>query len=357
VTDKKTCFVIAPIGAEGSEVRRYSEGIYAQVLLPLLASYGYEVVRADKLTRPGSITEQIVELLIGADLVVADLTGRNPNVMYELGVRHANGQPVILMIAADESLPFDVAGMRTIVFDRDAAGMERLREQLAETIEYVAASGKAESPVSAFRQLQELKEPDSAGSKAAEGVDPIVLSNVLKSIEQRLDALQNNMDSLAHKPDREHPEYSRDVFIVHGHDGELKNELARFLEKLEFNPVILHEQPDRGRTVFAKLTGELRNVGYAFILLTPDDVGAAKASAATPSPRARQNVVFEHGLFVGHLAPDRVCAILKGNVEIPSDLAGIVYKGMPEGGSLDAITYDIVKELRAAGYFVDANKI
>lgn len=148
--------------------------------------------------------------------------------------------------------------------------------------------------------------------------------------------------------------YSRRIFIVHGHDGELKNELARRLERLEFEPVILHEQPDCGRTLISKLRGELADVGFAFVLLTPDDVGAASGGTADLSPRARQNVVFEHGLMIGLLGPERVCAVLKATVEVPSDLSGVLYKQILPGGSLDSVMVAIIAELRTAGYEVDA---
>jgi predicted nucleotide-binding protein/predicted Rossmann-fold nucleotide-binding protein len=151
--------------------------------------------------------------------------------------------------------------------------------------------------------------------------------------------------------------YSRRIFIVHGHDNSLKNECTRLLERLEFQPVILHERPDLGRTIFAKLNAEMSDIGYAFVLFSPDDVGSTVASKDNLVLRARQNVIFEHGLFVGHLGPSRVCAILKGSVEMPSDLHGVLYKHVPEDGLIDNIALEIVKELRAAGYYVDANRL
>lgn len=156
---------------------------------------------------------------------------------------------------------------------------------------------------------------------------------------------------------RSHPAYSKRIFIVHGHDVGLRNELARLLERLQLTPVILHEQVDRGRTIFGKLNDELSDVGFAFVLLTPDDVGAAQAQKRKVLSRARQNVVFEHGWLVGRLGPDRVCAIVKGDVELPSDLHGIVYKHVPPSRGLDSVALDLVRELKAAGYDVDANRV
>ena len=151
--------------------------------------------------------------------------------------------------------------------------------------------------------------------------------------------------------------YSRRIFVAHGHDSGLKNELARLLERLDFVPVILRELPDRGSALISKLHAEVADVGFAFILLTPDDLGAAASTSPQFVARARQNVVFEHGLLVGLLDADRVCAIVKGDLEVPSDLQGVLFKKIPDDGSLQSVVMDIISELRAAGYEVDANKL
>ena len=151
--------------------------------------------------------------------------------------------------------------------------------------------------------------------------------------------------------------YSDRVFIVHGHDAAPKLELARLLEQLSLKPVILHEQVDAGRTIFEKLREELSDIGFGFILLTPDDTAASVAAPVSTRPRARQNVVFEHGLLIGLLGPEMVCAIVKGDIEIPSDLQGVVYKHIPSSGGLNAIALEIAKELKAAGLKIDMNAL
>jgi predicted nucleotide-binding protein len=147
--------------------------------------------------------------------------------------------------------------------------------------------------------------------------------------------------------------YSLRVFVVHGHDIGLKSEMARFLERLGLEPVILHEQPDKGATIFSKLQTELADVGYAFVLMTPDDRGCSE-NEKKARPRARQNVIFEHGLLIGALGPNRVCAVVKGAVELPSDLHGIIYKQIPSGGSVQSIGIELMRELVSAGYTVNA---
>jgi predicted nucleotide-binding protein len=131
---------------------------------------------------------------------------------------------------------------------------------------------------------------------------------------------------------------SNKVFVVHGHDGGLKNAVARFIEKLGLDATILHERPDRGRTVIEKFEQEA-DVGYAVILATADDLAdSAKAIASSTgglSPdalneRARQNVVFELGFFVGRLGREGVTLVKDAGVELPSDYAGVVYAGRSE---------------------------
>jgi len=145
---------------------------------------------------------------------------------------------------------------------------------------------------------------------------------------------------------------SKDVFIVHGRDNKPKLELARFLEKeLGLNAIILHEQPDKGRTIIEKLEDESLDVGYAFVILTPDDMGGPIIEGnkvKSIRPRARQNVILESGYFMGLLKRNRVCCLYKGDIELPSDMSGIIYKPFRE--SVKECFHDIVKELKAAGY-------
>lgn len=135
------------------------------------------------------------------------------------------------------------------------------------------------------------------------------------------------------------------IFIVHGHDNALKSEVARFLEKLDIEPVILHEQANRGKTIIEKLTSEIKRVNFGIVLYTADDTVESGAK------RARQNVIFEHGFLVGCLGCDRVCVIMDENIEKPSDNDGIVYI-KKENWKLD-----IANELKEAGFDVDKNKI
>ena len=115
--------------------------------------------------------------------------------------------------------------------------------------------------------------------------------------------------------------------------------------------MILHEQPNQGRTIIEKFE-EHAQVGFAVVLLTPDDVGSLKGENNHLKPRARQNVIFEFGFFIGRLGRHRVCALTKGDVEIPSDYDGVVYVPLDDHG---AWKMKLVKELKAAEFDVDAN--
>src|SRR5262245_11520148 len=105
ISNSKSCFVIAPIGKENSPERRRSDQVFKHIISPAAAACGYEAIRADNLSKPGLITSQIIEHLVTDQLVVADLTGHNPNVFYELAIRHVVKKPVVQIIQITESIP------------------------------------------------------------------------------------------------------------------------------------------------------------------------------------------------------------------------------------------------------------
>ena len=154
--------------------------------------------------------------------------------------------------------------------------------------------------------------------------------NSLLGIYERLDLYGEYLDTTEHS-------FCTDIFIVHGHDDGAKDSVARFVDGLELKPIILQEQPDRGDTVIEKLERCSVNVGYAIALVTPDDIGALKNQEEDElNPRARQNVVFELAYFMGKLGRERVCLLLKDQVELPSNIGGIVYIDMDSRGAWKA---------------------
>ncbi len=146
---------------------------------------------------------------------------------------------------------------------------------------------------------------------------------------------------------------TKEVFIVHGRNKGAREKVARFLERLELKPVVLHEQPNEGRTIIEKFE-DFAHVGFAVVLLTPDDIGRLQDDAGDFRPRARQNVIFEFGYFIGKLGRERVCALVKGNVERPSDYDGVVYVPLDDLGGWEM---KLVRELTSVGYKIDLNRL
>jgi predicted nucleotide-binding protein len=181
-----------------------------------------------------------------------------------------------------------------------------------------------------------------------------LLEQAIESLKERLaeeEALSEPEDpefALA-KPGGNAPP-SMKVFIVHGHAGEPREAVARFLERLGLEPVILHEQANQGKTLIEKFEAHA-DVGFAIVLLTPDDIGGP-AGGGPQQPRARQNVILELGYFIGRLTRANVCAIKVGDLDLPSDILGIVWTPFDAGWK-----QALANELEAAGYDIDWNKV
>ncbi|WHI45683.1 nucleotide-binding protein [Microbulbifer sp. VAAF005] len=143
------------------------------------------------------------------------------------------------------------------------------------------------------------------------------------------------------------------IFIVHGHDGDAKHRTARFIENLGFKSIILQEEVSQGQTIIEKLERMSDEAGFAIVLYTPDDMGNTKLKAGEGDLRyrARQNVVFEHGLLIGKLGRNKVATLVDGELELPTDISGVVYI------QKDDWKITIANEMEAAGYEIDFNKL
>lgn len=144
----------------------------------------------------------------------------------------------------------------------------------------------------------------------------------------------------------------KDVFIVHGHNEELKEKVARTIEKLKLLPVILHEQSNEGKTIIEKFEKH-SNVNFAVVLLTYDDYGNVK-SETYQNKRARQNVILELGYFIAKIGRENVMPLYEEGVELPSDISGVLYTLIDD---TENWKFRLVKELKSAGFKVDANDI
>lgn len=146
---------------------------------------------------------------------------------------------------------------------------------------------------------------------------------------------------------------SKKIFIVHGHDVNTRTEVENFVRSIGYEPIILCKRADMGNTIIEKIEREAKDVCYSIVIYTSCDLGKDKEGEEL-HPRARQNVVFEHGFMCAHLGRSRVTALLEDGVEQPGDLQGVIYKSLDDRGMWK---YDIAKEMTAIGLQVDFNKI
>lgn len=176
-----------------------------------------------------------------------------------------------------------------------------------------------------------------------------LLGEAIRYLDEKLEELPASgasSNSVALAP----PSLSKEIFVVHGHDEAAKNQVARLLERAGLKPVILHEQANSGKTIIEKFEKHGSAAGFAVVIATPDDVGGLAVPPPDEpklKPRARQNVIGEMFWFAGRLGRDKVCALVKGHIDMPSDFAGVVYTPMDDHGGWKG---KLLQELAAAGY-------
>jgi len=165
---ERIAFVISPIGDPSSEERRRADQILKHMIEPVTSEFGYKAIRADKISKPGIITTQIINHIINDPLVIADLTGHNPNVFYELAVRHAIKKPTIQIIRKGEKIPFDVSTQRTVQIDhQDLDSVAEAKKELEKQIKAVEKDpALVDSPISTAVDLQFLKQSGDPERKA-----------------------------------------------------------------------------------------------------------------------------------------------------------------------------------------------
>ena len=233
-----------------------------------------------------------------------------------------------------ESLEVSIKQVLTQAFPDEA---ERRLYEAAATLDRAPLTMVAKTP------LQEVVQGLTRGKERAIGL----LNRAIQALEDKI----ADEGTTPQKPAVDLAEFSKDVFIVHGHDNPAKMEVALLIGRAGLNAVILHEQPNAGRTIIEKFERYAGLAGFAVVLLTPDDVGGADRERLRP--RARQNVIGEMFWFAGKLGRQRVCALKKGDVEMPSDFVNVVYTEMDDRGAWKS---ELLRELDAAGYEVDWRK-
>lgn len=175
-----------------------------------------------------------------------------------------------------------------------------------------------------------------------------ITDEILEEAKHSLDT-----DGLGLKKEMKIQTSSNKIFIVHGRDEHLRTQVENVLRALGLEPIILQEQANIGKTIIEKIE-ECTDVGFGIVLYTPCDEGRLKSEDGELKPRARQNVVLEHGYLMGKLGRERVCCLVSDDVEFPSDIQGVVYTSAKNVGQWK---YDLAKELKAAGFDIDMNKL
>ncbi len=227
------------------------------------------------------------------------------------------------------------------------ADIDRIRiSKSKETSEQLIEKIRVENRNSSFISIGGPSYDWQAAARATDITDEIISGPIGYKKEE---SSKNKNEEIFKNPNNK-------VFVVHGHDSELKNDIDIFLRDIGLDPIILHRQADEGLTIIEKFEKH-SEVSYAFILLTPDDVGMTVSKYEKHKKgddyelRARQNVIFEFGYFAAKLGRRNVCCIYKEGVTLPNDISGLLYKKVTD--TIDSISYEIIKELKATGIRVE----
>lgn len=190
MSNPKECFVISPIGSEGSETREHANKLLEYIIREALEDYEYTVIRSDEMSEPGSITSQVIRKVVDSDLVIADLTDHNPNVFYELAIRHATGDPYIQLIDTSQNIPFDISDLRTIKYNFDVSVAEQAVQEIQNQIDLIESDDpEFDSPVSKSAKLKSWEESDDPDSQSfAE------LVGFMEHVSSKLDRLENKVE-------------------------------------------------------------------------------------------------------------------------------------------------------------------
>ncbi len=187
----KTCFVISPIGKVGEDVRKNADEVLEYIINPTCEKYGYSVIRADKMANSGLITKAIIEQIISSDLVIADLTGSNPNVFYELAIRHSYRKPAIQIIKGTVDIPFDVANVRTVSYDTTLAKADAAKKEISSMMEKIEKGDIVHNPVSEVAAMLNISENGMEENK--EALAALLLE--VQKIPENLKTMEKNIET------------------------------------------------------------------------------------------------------------------------------------------------------------------
>ena len=231
----KDCFVIAPIGEADSNTRKRSDQILKHVIAPATKECGYKAIRADQISEPGMITSQVIQRIVDDPLVIADLTERNPNVFYELAIRHAIRKPLVQIIKKGEQIPFDVAGTRTIHVDHhDLDSVEEAKREIIAQVKALEADASVlETPISVSLDLQLLRQSDNPEQRSLADVLSVIteLRTSVTGIEKRLEDPESIVprNYLLHMMERTGPRSKRSMHMT----MEMRHLLEELIERIK----------------------------------------------------------------------------------------------------------------------------
>lgn len=231
--EEKIAFVISPIGEEKSTTRKRSDQILKYVIEPIVSQLGFKTIRADKIPKPGMITTQIIQHILNDPLVIADLTDHNPNVMYELALRHAIKKPTVQLISENQNLPFDISANRTIKLDhRDLDSVDFAKGELKKQItEVLKDPSLVDSPISQAIALSGLEQSDNPIGKMLAN-----MSSTMGEILSRLGKIEGeiNDDNMSTNSWIYNPS-SLSIIKPNELTTMDEDELNKFVESLSFN--------------------------------------------------------------------------------------------------------------------------
>lgn len=187
--NKNFCFIVTPIGSRNSAIRREIDGLINNVLGPVLNGRGYSYEAAHQISDTGSITRQVIKKILDADLVIANLSDLNPNVMYEIGIRHCARKPIIVIARDGAELPFDLSDERTIYYQNDIAGVEEFKAELDAMIPFAEKDENPDNPVYRVVDTDLIRYPDGPPDFDS------MITMKMNQIEDKLDRLSNSVSN------------------------------------------------------------------------------------------------------------------------------------------------------------------
>ena len=319
--DDKLCFVISPIGDQDSDTRKRSDQVLKHVIRPAVSKCGFKAIRADEIDAPGMITSQVIQHVVNDPLVVADLTERNPNVFYELAIRHALRKPLVQIIQQGETIPFDVAGTRTVFVDhRDLDSVEEAKNEIVKQVRVLEQDeSDIETPISVSLDLQRLRQSTDPAERSRADLLAAVLDvrTSLGKVEQRigtkdkgglLDDMQRELRRLQARLDRDIEGFRMLRMRRHQYHPLMLRELMHFSQ--ERNPRI-------GLLIIASLFRDslpwLYEMGMEVYRMARHPSSPEVQVAAT---EFREMVEFAvHGPMASHLFERKEMSMIIGEIE------------------------------------------